>query len=474
MKFPQIIQGGMGIGISSWQLARSVSLKGQIGIVSSTAIELVLIRKLQIGDPGGHLRRAFKAFPDQSVTARVLEKYFIEGGKPDGQPFLPKPMASDKLGWRLKELIIVANFTEVYLAKEDHDGLVGINFLHKIQTPFLPALYGAMLAEVDIVAVGAGIPLEIPKIIDGLCRGDEVTFTLHVQGTKNEHLLTFDPQTALSEEFLITKRPLFFPIVSSVTLATVMAKKCLGKVSGLIIEGPSAGGHNAPPRGAAKLNEKGEPIYGPRDDVNFEAIKSLGLPFWLAGSYGTPEKLASALATGATGIQLGTLFAFSDESGLRSDLKADIVGKCKHPEELEVFKDPLASPTGFPFQVLSVKGSLSDQEVYEDRCRQCDLGFLRESYEREDGSLGWRCKAEDPAEYVKKGGKLEDTIGRKCLCNSLMANIGLAQIRKSDSKDSYIEPTLITCGEDMSSISALLGRDKSSYQSSDVIDYLLS
>ncbi|MEO1857183.1 MAG: hypothetical protein ABGY95_07455 [Rubritalea sp.] len=52
-------------------------------------------------------------------------------------------------------------------------------------------------------------------------------------------------------------------------------------------------------------------------------------------------------------------------------------------------------------------------EIYADRCRQCDLGFLRESYEREDGTLGRRCKAEDPQEYVKKGGKIEDSVGRK-------------------------------------------------------------
>jgi NAD(P)H-dependent flavin oxidoreductase YrpB (nitropropane dioxygenase family) len=57
---------------------------------------------------------------------------------------------------------ILANFVEVFLAKEDHAGVVGINLLTKVQMPNLPSLYGAMLAGVDYVIMGAGIPREIP------------------------------------------------------------------------------------------------------------------------------------------------------------------------------------------------------------------------------------------------------------------------------------------------------------------------
>jgi NAD(P)H-dependent flavin oxidoreductase YrpB (nitropropane dioxygenase family) len=38
---PTIIQGGMGIGISHWGLARAVSAAGQLGVVSGTAIDTV-------------------------------------------------------------------------------------------------------------------------------------------------------------------------------------------------------------------------------------------------------------------------------------------------------------------------------------------------------------------------------------------------------------------------------------------------
>jgi len=46
---PRIIQGGMGVRISSWQLAREVSREGELGVISGTAIDTVLVRELQMG-----------------------------------------------------------------------------------------------------------------------------------------------------------------------------------------------------------------------------------------------------------------------------------------------------------------------------------------------------------------------------------------------------------------------------------------
>jgi len=42
-----------------------------------------------------------------------------------------------------EQLAVAAAFAEVYLAKEGHDGLVGINLLRKIEYPILAQLYGA-------------------------------------------------------------------------------------------------------------------------------------------------------------------------------------------------------------------------------------------------------------------------------------------------------------------------------------------
>jgi nitronate monooxygenase len=461
----------MGVGVSSWQLARAVSLRGQIGVVSGTALDLILTRRLQLGDPGGHIQRALAAFPDRGVADRIIERYYIADGKAPDQPFAAKPMASQKHNRHVEELLVAGNFVEVFLAKEGHDGIVGMNYLHKVQTTQLASLYGAMLAGVDVVVVGAGIPFDIPRIIDGLARSEPVELALNVRDARNgnAHKITFDPNDVLDHAPATLPRPRFFPIVSSATLASLLVKRCGGQIDGFIVEAPSAGGHNAPPRGRGELSPEGEPVYGPRDAINVEAIRSLGIPFWLAGSYGTPGKLRDARAAGAAGIQVGTLFAFCDESGLRDDLKRDVLDTCRNGTP-RVFTDPVASPTGFPFKVIDIDGTLSDPDIYAARRRQCDLGYLREAFEREDGTLGWRCPSEEPILYIGKGGTPEDTVGRKCLCNSLLANIDLAQLRD----DLTPELPLVTSGDDLSGILRLLGSDKTSYTSSDVIDFLLS
>lgn len=457
----------MGLGISDWRLAREVASRGQLGVVSGTAIDLILTRRLQEGDPGGHVRRALDAFPLATVAERVRERYFIEGGKAEDKPYAAKAMVGEAPDRELEELLVVANFVEVWLAKEGHEGVVGVNYLHKIQAPMLPSLLGAMLAGVDVVLVGAGIPLEIAGILDRLAAWEPAEFGLHVTGASREHKLRFDPRSIFPDERSALKRPAFFPIVASVTLATMLAKKSRGRIDGLVIEDPTAGGHNAPPRGALKLDESGEPVYGPRDEVDPAAIAALGLPFWLAGSKASPEGLREALEAGASGVQVGTLFAFCEESGLREDLKRAAVEAALAGEE-RVFRDPVASPTGFPFQVLSLPGTLSEPAVYEDRRRRCDLGYLREAYQREDGTVAWRCPAEAPESFEKRGGEAGGAEGRKCLCNSLMANLGLGQVRAGE-----VEPPLLTCGKEMSGIRRLATPERPRYTAAEVLEYLV-
>src|SRR5512145_2771431 len=86
-RLPRIIQGGMGVGVSDWRLANAVSRVGQMGVVSGTAIDAVLVRRLQMGDAGGHMRRAMAAFPVPGVAESALERYFLPSGVAPGQPF---------------------------------------------------------------------------------------------------------------------------------------------------------------------------------------------------------------------------------------------------------------------------------------------------------------------------------------------------------------------------------------------------
>ncbi|MEE9404849.1 MAG: nitronate monooxygenase [Algisphaera sp.] len=466
---PIIIQGGMGIAVSGWTLARAVSQAGHLGVVSGTAIDGVMARRLQLGDIGGHLRRALAQLPIPGVAQRVLDRYFIEGGKKPGKPFRPVPVAAQKLASSLSELLVAANFAEVFLAKEGHEGKVGVNFLEKVQLPTLPSLYGVMLAGVDFVLMGAGIPKAIPGVLDRLAVGDPVELALDVKGaSRGEQFTTeFDPNDLFEGDAPSLKRPQFLAIVSSVTLANMLARKASGRVDGFIVENASAGGHNAPPRGPLKLTAKGEPIYSERDTADLDAMKALGRPFWLAGQYAKPERVAEALQAGATGVQIGTPFAFCEESGLEPKLKQRILEQSQ-AGQTDVFTDPVASPTGFPFKVLQLDDTLSNQAVYEDRSRICDLGHLRHAYKKEDGVLGWRCPSEPVADYVRKGGDVQDTEGRKCACNGLFANIDLGQIRR----DGEIEKPLVTTGDAVDTIATFLPSGAKAYTAADVIAVL--
>lgn len=467
---PILIQGGMGVAVSSWPLAKAVSQTGQLGVVSGVGPDIVLARRLQSGDPDGHIRRALDDFPFPETARAVLARYFIPDGEAPRTPFLPHPTPHTMMTQEGIELCTVANFVEVYLAKEGHDGMVGVNYMEKLQLSTLPSLFGALLAHVDYVLMGAGIPRAIPGVLDRLSEGKCAELTIEVQGAKPAEypVMRFDAEELFGHGGPWLPRPRFLAIVSSAVLATALARKANGRVDGFVIEGACAGGHNAPPRGPMRYNQRGEPIYGPRDSVDLDTIRSLGRPFWLAGGYDSAERIAQALDAGAAGVQVGTAFAFCEESSLATPLKRAAIDMCRQGT-LDVLTDPVASPTGFPFKVLSLPGTLSDPDVYRDRPRHCGLGSLRQPYRKPDGSLGWRCPAEPVSAYVAKGGEESETVGRKCLCEALLSNIGLGQWRHGSE-----ELPLVTCGDSARHITTFLPSPTAhSYSARDVVRCLL-
>lgn len=467
---PKIIQGGMGVGVSNWRLAQAVSRLGQLGVVSGTALDQVLVRRLADGDEGGHMRRGFDAFPFPEMAKRIWAEYFQAGGKPAGNPYPTTPMHQRRDSRKLIELLMVSNFVEGFLAREGHLNAVGVNFLEKVQLPHLASIYGAMLAGVGYVLMGAGIPLHIPGVLDNFAAGKAAEYKLAVTGAPADAdtMMRFDPQEYAEGPLPQLERPKFLAIVSSNTLASTMLRRASGRVDGFIIESPTAGGHNAPPRGKGALDATGQPVYGERDRVDLAELRKLGVPFWMAGGYGSSEKLREALEQGAAGVQVGTAFAFSEESGLRHDLKKMLVSQAAQGTA-SVFTDPVASPTGFPFKVAQLAGTYSDPGVAAARARLCDLGYLREAYWTEDGKIAYRCAAEPEASYVAKGGRIEDTAGRKCLCNALLANIGHPQTRT----DGVAEPPLVTVGDDVNRVAAFLPPGSESYRAADVINSLM-
>ena len=117
IQHPRLIQGGMGIAVSNWVLAKAVSRLGYLGVVSGTAINSVLVRRLQDGDLDGSTRRALNHFPAPEIATNILQTYFIEGGKPQDQPYKRAPLYNLKSSVLLLQQTMVASFVEFFLAK---------------------------------------------------------------------------------------------------------------------------------------------------------------------------------------------------------------------------------------------------------------------------------------------------------------------------------------------------------------------
>jgi nitronate monooxygenase len=463
---PWLIQGGMGIAISGWPLARAVSSAGQLGVVSGTAIDNVFVRRLQDHGIDDELRTALGTFPAQDVVEDIVRKYG-SARRTGSTPYRSLPALTAASTGRSIDAIVLASFVEVALAKMGHGGVVGINLLTKVQLPTAAALCGAILAGVDYVLMGAGVPTNVPGILEQLTLGQRVDLPFNVTGASSNHpaaSLHFDPTPYLPSHAL--RRPRFVGIVSSHVLAAALAKRSNGPVDGFVVERPSAGGHNAPPRGAFGVDDDGNPQYGTRDVVDYDEVARLGVPFWIGGGITSSQHVREARALGASGVQVGTLFAYCDESGMAPTLRRQVLDEVKRGS-VSVKTSLRASSTGYPFKVASLNATISDSEVYQGRERRCDLGYLREAYLTPIGATGYRCAAEPVDAYLRKGGSLEATDQSTCLCNGLMATCGLGQFRA----DGRREPPIVTSGDSINDIRNLLvGRDH--YSANDVITHL--
>ena len=465
---PNVIQGGMGIAVSSWRLARRVARRGEIGVVSGTGIDSVVVRELQEGDPHDR-RRVLADYPDPEIVEDLTERFYRPDGRPEDASYDLLEMHAFDPSPASQRVLAAATYSEVRLAKEGHDGIVGINLMAKLKRYVLPCLYGAMLADVDVISIGAGIPMEEARQIPALAAGEPGELRLDVDPRQAEdadgpYTYRFDP-AVVADPPPTLETPLFFPIVSSDVLARILDTKLPDDhVDGFVLERHTAGGHNAPPRNK-NYDDNDRPLYDERDEPDLEALRALGMPFYLAGGFGSPEGLRTAHDVGAAGIQVGSLFSLTEESGYPPETTRRLI-RGLHRGEIEVITDGRASSTGFPFKVLDADGTLAEEQVYEQRARVCDLGYLREPYLDENGRLLGRCPAEPVATYESRGGDREETEGRACLCNALMANVGLGQ-QRGDTE----EPALFTGGDALEDL-PLGSAEAPHYDADDVIAYL--
>lgn len=503
----RLIQGGMGVYVSNWRLARSVAMErpGQTaGTVSGTALDVVYVRLLQLGDPGGHVRRALAAFDvtfGVDLGRRICARYFIEGGKAPEARFHTAPMqiarvegggttvpggATQHVHLKLEpgivELLIATGFAEVWLAKEGHAGNIFINFLNKIDLPLIYTMYGAMLAGVDGIIVGAGNPDGLPAIRSRLAEHRPVTRAISVlyQEAGETFSIAFDPRKICAGALTAhpIKRPAFLAIVTLDELVRALAASPSEAPDGFIIENHSAGGHNANPVGPLQRDERGQPRYGAQDNPDLAAIRAVGAPFWLAGGYNSHARLQEALAEGATGVQVGSLFAMAEESGMRPEYRLEIRKALRGgADDADLVRTTMVSPTGFSFKVVQLEGTLADPAVFGQRRRVCDIGLLQQlglSKPDESGAraLFQRCAAGPVEGYVGKRGLARNTEERRCLCNGLLACAGLGQVKQIDGQPSE-EPAIITLGDHLDGVRRLSRNGQAQYWARDVVADIL-
>ncbi len=465
----QLIQGGMAVGVSTWRLARAVAMAGEklgrpvLGVVSGTGLSDVMIRRLQQGDPD--TLRALTDY-DPGLASELLEVYGSSEPGPRGgrHRFAPKPEVlvngTKATKAHLTRLAVAAGFVEVSLAKSGHGGPIGINLLEKLQLMHLPIILGAMLAGVDYVLVGAGIPNQIPGVLQSYAALEPASYKLDVAGTNEKHLMTLDPRPFIAPGREL-KKPRFFAIVSHHALAMRLASTI--DVDGFIIEGPTAGGHNAPARGK-DVDDAGQPVYGERDEPDLARIRSLDKPFWLAGSYA--GRLPEARALGAAGVQIGSAFALCDESGMDAGVKRELRRQIA-AGTLQVTTSATASPTGFPFQIVQLAGTLSEAHVYQSRKRICNIGHVVEAYKKPGGSrpgVGFRCPGGPVGAYVRTGGHPETTASVVCLCNGLASAAGLGRVARNGR-----EPMIVTLGKNVDFYDQINTAPDGSYRAEDVV-----
>jgi NAD(P)H-dependent flavin oxidoreductase YrpB (nitropropane dioxygenase family) len=464
-RLPLLLGGGMAIGISAPALVRAVSSheipglgRGRcLGITSGTAAANLLARRLQQGDT--RVRRALDALSALAPAlgpelAALHEAYFLPGGKDPSRPYKPvRAFGLDAPRW-LQLLTIAGNFTAVWECKQGHDQPVGINYLQKVELSQLPALYGALLAGVDYVCAGAGNPAAFPGYLSSLARREPVEQEVHVARASRPRTLRFDPMDFGAGEPPRLKAPRFIAIVSTCEQAEQLAGREATRPFGFVFEGPCAGGHNAPPADYQRFLGA-PPRWGPKDELDLRRLAGLRQPFWLAGAHANPEGLRRALDVGAAGVQFGTVLALCDESGMSPALRLRVLEQIWH-KRLAVVTEPLMSPTGFPFKVVQLAGSLSEEAIRSERERVacCDLGHLatpvevRRRVPRPDGrveevvELQTLCPAEPVEAFTRKGGVMMRRKGAICLCNGLMSAAGYPGVHGG-----YVEPPVVTAGD---------------------------
>ncbi len=256
-----IVQGGMGVGISLSGLASAVANEGGIGVIAAAGIGML--------EPD--FNNNFK-----EANKRALRR-------------------------------------EIKKARQMTTGIIGVNIMVAC-SDFDDLLQGAVDEGADLVFLGAGLPLRIPKILP-LDRPGRATIKI-------------------------------VPIVSSARAAKIIFrywKRNYAHVpDAVVVEGPLAGGH---------LGFKKEQISSPDYTLEkilpqvisvikpYEQYFNKSIPVIAAGGVYTGADIYKFIQLGAQGVQMATRFVATDECDASIEFKEAYV-KCKK-EDLTIIDSPV-------------------------------------------------------------------------------------------------------------------------------------
>ncbi|MDY3006945.1 nitronate monooxygenase family protein [Anaerococcus porci] len=210
--------------------------------------------------------------------------------------------------------------------KSNGRGLILTNLMHVVER-FNEYLEFLNSTDVDGVVVGAGLPLELPKYI--------------------------------SEEKIIG------PIVSSERALKIIMKKWVKykrKPDLIILEGPKAGGHLGFKREDLKINIL--------DELKKIIKLSEEIPVFVGGGFGSPQAMKKALKMGASGVQIGTGFLFTEESGMPKSTKEKLLKEINNGNLKNVI---LESPVGLLARGIENKlvKRMKSEKIPPKRCISC-------------------------------------------------------------------------------------------------------
>jgi nitronate monooxygenase len=318
----------------------------------------------------------------------------------------------------------------------------------------LPTLYGVLLATpAHLLIHHRHAPAVLARLAD-LCEGRAAGWGVPVAGAPEAEQpdCCFDPTQ-------LTPTPPRLPLPQVLVVGPTASA----------LTAVAAETHETP---AGFIRHPESPEDFPAEE-ELAALRTLGRPFWLSGHPATPEQFHAARQAGAAGLVVGTPFYYCAESELAAEWKqrvfegAETDASAQGPARLDVEFVP--SPTGFSVPVVKLEGTVGDPEQFARRERFCDVGFLRQLYRREDGSVGYRCPGETLASHLAKGGDPTRAQAQPCMCNGLLAALGLGQIRPGQGG----EPPLLPAGEDLRALERFRSRAAEAFTAADVVATLL-